>query len=262
MSSKQVPRPTERVLAMTKDKGNMKRKLTMTNRDPAAHKRSRINQNTTDTSGSPVPVSLPPPSEETTTMDDSEVIDMAGHDTENCVEEPEGSEVELGEVILMACIQNANKTTERLMEEWTLPIYACFSPTPDIIHVDGRHAHKFKCCASGCKQTIRRFLDKSDAKSTGNMHRHVRICWGEDVVAAIAQAKNITAARDVVKQYTLNRTITDAFKRTGKGKALYSHWLPTKAETWCIVTHIILYDGADYLQCRDRPLGVRKPVPI
>jgi len=48
--------------------------------------------------------------------------------------------------------------------------------------------HVFECAAGKCKarngRDVRRFLDKGDAKSTSNMRKHAKGCWGEEAVAA------------------------------------------------------------------------------
>ncbi|KIM50610.1 hypothetical protein SCLCIDRAFT_145040 [Scleroderma citrinum Foug A] len=63
--------------------------------------------------------------------------------------------------------------TGQLKRDWNSPIYAFFSPSPTIEYVGGRCSHVFKCTTKGCGKTVRRFLDKSDACSTGNLHKHV-----------------------------------------------------------------------------------------
>ncbi|KAM6502846.1 hypothetical protein JOM56_002823, partial [Amanita muscaria] len=121
---------------------------------------------------------------------------------------------------------------ERLMKDWNSPVYAFFS-RPAIEYVDSRRSHVFKCLARGCNKTIRRYLDKGDAKSTSNMWKHARTCYGEDVVNEITNAKDMKTARKAVKNYVANRTITAAFERKGKGKVTYSHRQHTKSETKC-----------------------------
>ena len=120
---------------------------------------------------------------------------------------------------------------ERLKKDWNSSVYAFFSPIPDIQYVDSRRSHVFKCLAHGCSKTIRRFLDKGDAKSTSNMWKHARSCYGEDVVNEIAQAKEIKTARKAVKSYIANGTITTAFERKGKGHVGFSLQQHTKSET-------------------------------
>lgn len=78
------------------------------------------------------------------------------------------------------------------------PVYAFFDPTPQIIEIDGRRAHDFKCQAKRCKTKVRRYLDKGDARSTGNMRKHVRSCWGDEVLKAADQAKNANEVRQKI----------------------------------------------------------------
>ncbi|KAG2039456.1 hypothetical protein BDR03DRAFT_821659, partial [Suillus americanus] len=68
---------------------------------------------------------------------------------------------------------------EQLKKGWSSPVYAFFEPVLSIEYTGGRHSHVFKCMAKGHKQHVRRYLDKGDAKSTGNMAKHAKACWGE-----------------------------------------------------------------------------------
>ena len=112
--------------------------------------------------------------------------------------------------------------SERLQKEWCSPIYAFFQPTPRIIEINGRRAHEFKCSGRGCKSTVRRFLDKKDAYSTGNMRKHVKTCWGADVLAAADSAKDLEEVRtQIVKDVQQNGSITAAFER--KNINTFSH---------------------------------------
>ncbi|KIL66159.1 hypothetical protein M378DRAFT_45888, partial [Amanita muscaria Koide BX008] len=112
---------------------------------------------------------------------------------------------------------------ERLMKDWNSPVYAFFSRIPAIEYVDSRRSHVFKCLAHGCKKTIRRYLDKGDAKSTSNMWKHAHSCYGEDIVNQITEAKDMKTARNGVKSYIANGSITASFERKRKGKVTYSH---------------------------------------
>ncbi|KAI0267519.1 hypothetical protein BGY98DRAFT_881633, partial [Russula aff. rugulosa BPL654] len=123
----------------------------------------------------------------------------------------------------------------RLSKDWVAPIYAFFRPDPLIVHVDGRRCHAFECIAKSCKHKTRvvwRYLDKGDAKSTGNLRKHTKRCWGNEVVAAADKAKT---ARDVcdatAKGFLDPQLITSAFKRSGKGKVSYSYRQFTKTES-------------------------------
>ncbi|KAG1771377.1 hypothetical protein EV702DRAFT_1048998 [Suillus placidus] len=61
-------------------------------------------------------------------------------------------------------------------------VYAFFDPMPRIIENDGY--------VQGCKTTIRQYLDKKDAQSTGNMWKHIKSCWGDVVLQAADDAKD------------------------------------------------------------------------
>jgi hypothetical protein len=127
---------------------------------------------------------------------------------------------------------------ERLQREWRSPVYAFFQPTPKIVELNGRRAHEFKCSGRGCKATIRRFLDKKDAYSTGNMRKHVKACWGTDVMAVAETARNVEDVRTkIVKDILRNGNITVAFEQ--KNQVTYSHRQHTKAE--------IRYDLSQYV---------------
>ncbi|KAG1723006.1 hypothetical protein EDB19DRAFT_1615502, partial [Suillus lakei] len=122
--------------------------------------------------------------------------------------------------------------TERFMKDWISPVYAFFDPIPKIVEENGRRAHVFKCQGKGCKTTVKRYLDKGDARSTGNMRKHVRSCWGEEVLRAADEAKDANEVRKkIVGSVLRNGSITASFERKGKGKITYSHRQHTKAET-------------------------------
>jgi hypothetical protein len=118
-----------------------------------------------------------------------------------------------------------------MKKDWNSPVYAFFAPNPIIEYVGGRRSHLFKCRAKGCNKRVRRFLDKGDATSTGNMRKHVKSCWGEDVFNEVLTAKNTEAARDAVKSYLANGSITTAFECKGDSQIQYSHRQHTKMET-------------------------------
>jgi hypothetical protein len=130
------------------------------------------------------------------------------------------------------------KIKVRLSKDWTAPIYAFFRCKPDIEHINGWCCHVFQCKAKSCKgngrggRAVRRFLDKSDARSTGNLRKHAKRCWGEDVVGAADNAHTADEVRDTKIKEMLNpESITAAFERKGKGKVTYSHRQHTKTES-------------------------------
>jgi hypothetical protein len=87
---------------------------------------------------------------------------------------------------------------------------------------------------------VRRFLDTRDAKSTSNLRRHAKACWGEDTVAAADDTSDLKTAREALsKRKDLNGTITAAFERAGKGRSgriTYNHRQHTKAESRYVLT--------------------------
>lgn len=83
----------------------------------------------------------------------------------------------------------------------------------------------------GNGRMVRRYLDTGDAKSTGNLRKHAKICWGEEAVAAADSTRDVRTAREVLsKMKTVDSSITAAFERVGKGKATYSHRQHTTTE--------------------------------
>ncbi|KAG2028980.1 hypothetical protein BDR03DRAFT_805145, partial [Suillus americanus] len=96
----------------------------------------------------------------------------------------------------------------------------------------GRLAHEFKCLGKSCKATMRRYLNKKDARSTGNMRKHVRACWGEDILVAADNTKDANeACVKIVGGFLRNGSITTSFERKGKGQVTYSHRQHTCAKT-------------------------------
>lgn len=124
------------------------------------------------------------------------------------------------------------------MKDWNAPVYAFFKPVPDIGYVDDRRIHIFKCGALHCKgrgkygQHVRRYLDTGDAKSTSNLRRHAKMCWGLEAVDAASKTKDVYAARDAMaKSKPRDGSITAAFERISEEHVTYSHRQLTKAES-------------------------------
>jgi len=88
--------------------------------------------------------------------------------------------------------------------------------------------HVFECAAGRCKACngcdMRCFLDKGDAKSTSNMCKHTKRCWGDEAVATADATQDINAAQAVLASSKLrDGSITAEFVRIGKGKVSYLH---------------------------------------
>ncbi|KAF8869378.1 hypothetical protein BD779DRAFT_1614497 [Infundibulicybe gibba] len=118
--------------------------------------------------------------------------------------------------------ESSDAELERLTKDWNAPIYAFYYPILDIGYEKGCRYHKFRCGAKGCKKGVCRYLDKSDAKSTSNMRKHAKSCWGLETDA--------NEVRDTAASLK-DGSITATFERIGKGKVTYSHQQHTKAET-------------------------------
>ncbi|KIM56044.1 hypothetical protein SCLCIDRAFT_133491, partial [Scleroderma citrinum Foug A] len=118
-----------------------------------------------------------------------------------------------------------------LKTQWNSPIYAFFKPNPTIEYVGGRRSHVFQCNAKCCTHGMHWFLDKGDARSTGNMCKHVKRCWGKDVMHQVLEAKSFKVAQDAVKCYQSNGIITATFERKSNTKKTYSHLSHTKLQT-------------------------------
>src|SRR5215472_6497771 len=90
------------------------------------------------------------------------------------------------------------ETPARLSRKWVSPIYAFYEPVPEICYHKGRRYHLFTCMGKSCKFQCRRFLDKSDANSTRNLRRHVKRCWGNEVLQAAEASQSVDKAREEV----------------------------------------------------------------
>ena len=116
------------------------------------------------------------------------------------------------------------------MEDWNSPIYAFFHPVPTAGYHDGQHYHEFHCFKSTCRKTIHWFLDKKDAGSTSNLHKHANICWGVNIVKAEMAVKNASEAQEILSK-SKDGSIAATFQVKGKGKVTYSHRQHMQTET-------------------------------
>ncbi|THU82349.1 hypothetical protein K435DRAFT_567369, partial [Dendrothele bispora CBS 962.96] len=119
-----------------------------------------------------------------------------------------------------------------LKARWTRPIYAFFDPEPTMEYrKDGRKCVVFRCSAKACKnREVVRYLDTGDSASTGNMRKHVKSCWGEEILAEADNAKDANEARKLTSGYKKSGSISVAFKK-GNEKVTYSYRQHTKTET-------------------------------
>jgi hypothetical protein len=133
-------------------------------------------------------------------------------------------------------VQKFTVSIGQLSQKWTSPIYVFFKPTPRIEYKDGRACHIFECDANRCKgkngRDVRRFLDKGDANSTGNLRKHAKMCWGDEAVETAYATKDLDAARKVlIKSTVRDGSISAQFERIGKSKVTFSHREHTTTES-------------------------------
>ncbi|KIM66590.1 hypothetical protein SCLCIDRAFT_109860, partial [Scleroderma citrinum Foug A] len=108
------------------------------------------------------------------------------------------------------------------MKQWTSPVYAFFEKQPSVTLIQGHHAHEFKCSRHGCNATICRFTDKKDARSIGNMCRHIKACWEEDALCTADSTKDYDEVYEKIMSGILqNSTITTAFECKADSKVMY-----------------------------------------
>jgi hypothetical protein len=139
-----------------------------------------------------------------------------------------------------------NSILELLSKDWNSPIYVFFKPTPSIEYIKERCVHVFECNVKHCNgkgngHMVRHYLDTTDAKSTSNLCKHVKICWGEDVVAAADETRDVLAAREALGKIKMkDGSILKTFERVVKSKVTYSHCQHTMMESWCVFDLYIL----------------------
>ena len=44
------------------------------------------------------------------------------------------------------------------------------------------------------------YLDTGNAKSTGNLHKHARICWGKEVVVTVVETCNVQSVCEALSK--------------------------------------------------------------
>jgi hypothetical protein len=90
---------------------------------------------------------------------------------------------------------------DQLSKEWTSAIYAFFQPRPIVQVVNDRRCHEFICGAPHCKgkgakgRNVHQFLDMGDVRSTSNLHKHAKMCWGAELVEQADGTKDIMGIR-------------------------------------------------------------------
>ena len=78
----------------------------------------------------------------------------------------------------------------------------------------------------------------TDRNSTGNLCKHARLCWGEEILRGADACGDLDSTRkglDKAKKLQ-DGSITTAFERKGKGKVTFSHRQHTKTQTRLVMT--------------------------
>ena len=83
-----------------------------------------------------------------------------------------------------SCANTVQLTEAHQLVSVEIGMHQCMHSTnrPEIGYEDGRRFHSFRCAAWSCKQRVHRYLDKKDGKSTGNLRKHAKSCWGAEAV--------------------------------------------------------------------------------
>jgi hypothetical protein len=82
-----------------------------------------------------------------------------------------------------------------------------------------------------------RFLDKGDTKSTSNLRRHAKVCWGDEAVSVADATRDVKVACDALaNRKERDGSITATFQCIAKGSITYSHRPYTRLEAWYICT--------------------------
>jgi hypothetical protein len=98
-----------------------------------------------------------------------------------------------------------------------------FKPVSAIKYVKEHCIHAFECAATNCLgkggHKVCRYLDTGNAKSTGNLHKHAKICGGEHVVATAVKTCDVWSACEALEKLkSVDSSITAAFQQVAKDK--------------------------------------------
>ena len=107
---------------------------------------------------------------------------------------------------------------ERLLRDWNALIYVFFKSIPSIEYIKDRRVHVFECIAKHCKgkgngHMVHRYLDTTDAKSTSNLHKHAKFCWGDEAVVVANQMRDVLTTQEALKKMVKkDGSILEAFE--------------------------------------------------
>jgi hypothetical protein len=109
-------------------------------------------------------------------------------------------------IITYSCY--ADRYTAQLSKDWNSPMYIFFKQTPSIKYIKDRCVHIFECSATCCMgklngQMVCQYLDTGNVKSMSNLHKHTKMCWGEEAIAAADNTRNVRAAWEALEKLKL-----------------------------------------------------------
>lgn len=150
-----------------------------------------------------------------------------------------------------------------MMKKWNSPIYAFFHLPPEVKREGDRTKHVFKCAARTCVSSggpfVTRYLDTKDARSTGNLRRHAKTCWGVEAITMASQARDKDEARKkVVKKIMISGNLPSMLEFETKGKKTYSHMPLTRLQTRWEHDYNLTGKILNILQGSVGPLGCKK----
>lgn len=80
---------------------------------------------------------------------------------------------------------------------------------------------------------VRRYLDTSDRNSTGNLRKHARLCWGDEILRGADDCADVKLARAGLEKARKMKdgSLTTSFEWRGKGKVTFSHRQHNRSQT-------------------------------
>ena len=107
-------------------------------------------------------------------------------------------------------------------------MYVFFKQRRLVEYINNHRVHVFECGATCCMGKgngwmVHRYLNTGDAKSTSNLCKHAKICWGEEAVAAADNMRGVQAVQEALEKLKLvDGSITAAFEQVAKNNVMIS----------------------------------------
>jgi hypothetical protein len=114
-----------------------------------------------------------------------------------------------------------------MKNRWQSRTYAFFKEDVEVHTENGKRYQLFSCANPRCKSKVRRNLTDT---GLGNLSKHARPCWGEDVFKSVSQLQDIETARAALTKPHVDKTLLAKFAQK-KGKHTYSLTPHTDTQT-------------------------------